>query len=64
MLVSCQTRVLRIDEMSKDLQNHSDRVNSLTDLCLRECAGNIVQGCTVHHVSDMMMQVLPIVKNI
>merc|ERR1711981_597874 len=23
----------------------------------RECAGNIVQGCTVHHVSDMMMQV-------
>ena len=28
MLVSCQTRVLRIDEMSKDLQNHSDRVNT------------------------------------
>ena len=24
---------------------------------LRECAGNIVQGCTVHHVTDMMMQV-------
>merc|ERR1712121_464071 len=23
----------------------------------RECAGNIVQGCTVHHVYDMMMQV-------
>merc|ERR1719430_990247 len=23
----------------------------------RECAGHIVQGCTVHHVSDMMMQV-------
>merc|ERR1711920_724999 len=23
----------------------------------RECAGNIVQGCTVHHVTDMMMQV-------
>merc|ERR1711997_813397 len=23
----------------------------------RECAGNIVQGCTVHHVADMMMQV-------
>jgi len=23
----------------------------------RECAGNIVQGCTVHHVADMMTQV-------
>merc|ERR1712020_133332 len=23
----------------------------------RECAGNIVQGCTVHHIADMMMQV-------
>merc|ERR1711963_188995 len=23
----------------------------------RECAGNIVQGCTVHHVTGMMMQV-------
>ena len=45
MLVSCQTRVLRIDEMSKDLQNHSHRVNSLTDqlvfqgMCWEHCSG-------------------------
>ena len=45
MLVSCQTRVLRIDEMSKDLQNLSDRVNSLTDqlvfqgMCWEHCSG-------------------------